>query len=183
MALSGIIPVSSGEILLDGISVSVIIDNSINVIGTIPHSPPLLPNWTIRDYVDISRQWSDYEIWRALEKCTMASFVKSLGPTRQLDIPIDKNNMNQMKVLQTSTALVSDVHLQLLLLARFLLNIKKMRMILIDESCIIPRCNHSSMKPVHELLRMYFSRCNVFIVAHHAEVLQYVFKCYCHIKL
>lgn len=179
-ALAGTIQLVNGNVQLDGVDIiSIAADESLDIIGNIPHNPPLLVHWTIRHYVDPRHRHDDSEIWKALFDCSIGSYVKSLPGDNPLDIVIKKSWQSKCKAgssqsdnIMSEGLQIQDVTLQYLTLARLLLYKEHLRMILVDEPFLVGKGDKQPMTPIHELVHRHFRDCNVFLVAHHAESIQ-----------
>ncbi|GIX64020.1 ABC transporter [Babesia caballi] len=179
-ALAGAVELLQGSIELDGVDISLLsaMENC-NAIGNIPHSPPLLVHWTVRNYVDPRNEWDDVAIWDALYACSVGSYVRRLPGPSPLDVVLKKSWQNKCQgskkhseQLDAPSVAVLDVHLQYLNLARLLLYKRELRMLLVDESSLVGHSDAGSLTPIHELIHRLFRDCNLFLVAHHAESLQ-----------
>ncbi|CDR95579.1 ABC transporter, ATP-binding protein domain containing protein, putative [Babesia bigemina] len=179
-ALAGAVNLVRGTIELDGVNIERISsDENCTTIGNIPHNPPLLVHWTVRDYVDPKHEWEDVAIWEALYTCSAGPFVRSLPGPNPLDVVLKKSWTNKCKGKKdnvdssgTPSVVILDVHLQYLSLARLWLYKRELRMLLVDEASVIGTSEGQSFQPIHELLNRLFRSCNVFLVAHNAESLQ-----------
>ncbi|EDO05400.2 ABC transporter ATP-binding protein domain containing protein [Babesia bovis T2Bo] len=175
-ALAGAVDLASGSVTLDGLEISTFAsDECCDAIGNIPHNPPLLVHWTIRDYVDPRHEWDDIAIWDALFACSIGTFVRSLPGKNPLDIVLKKswqNKCNDRSVDSESSIVILDVHLQYLSLARLLLYRRDLRMLLVDESSVVSCEDEHELTSIPELLHRLFRDCNLFLVAHHAESLR-----------
>ncbi|GFE55828.1 ABC transporter family protein [Babesia ovis] len=175
-ALAGAVDLASGYITLDGVEIKKFaMDESCDAIGNIPHNPPLLVHWTVRDYVDPRHEWDDLAIWDALFSCSIGSYIRSLSQTSPLDVVLKKSWQNKCHDVATdsdNSVMILDVHLQYLSLARLLLYRRDLRMLLVDESTVVNCSDEHQLCPIPELLNRLFRDCNVFLVAHHAESLR-----------
>ncbi|EKX72478.1 ABC transporter, ATP-binding protein domain containing protein [Theileria equi strain WA] len=170
LALSGSLPFS-GRILLDDVDIQQVEDVD-DYVGNIPHTPPLLAGWTVRDCVDPYGKYSDEAIWNALEACSVDGFVKGIaakfnGGQQQRDLQVGIKKSWESMCTDDSSIVVSDSYLQYLNLARLYLKREKLRLVLIDEAAYV----ENEMVPMHVLLKEHFSHCTIFIVAHHTESL------------
>lgn len=179
-ALAGTVELVYGTIELDGINIlKIAACENMDIIGNVPHNPPLLVHWTVRDYVDPRQKFGDMEIWDALHKCTIGDYVKSLPGDNQLDVIIRKSWQSKCKAgsevndtVSTEGVPIAEVHLQYLTLARLLLYKQHIRLLLVDEPFLVNKEGLESLTPIHVLVHRFFRDCNVFLVAHHAESLQ-----------
>ncbi|GBE61252.1 ABC ATP-binding domain containing protein [Babesia ovata] len=179
-ALAGAVNLVRGTIELDGANIeSLSADESCTAIGNIPHNPPLLVHWTVRDYVDPKHEWEDVAIWEALYTCSAGAFVRSLPGPNPLDVVLKKSwsnkckgNKEELDTSGTPSVVILDVHLQYLSLARLWLYKRELRMLLVDEASVVGPSEGQSFQPIHELLHRLFRNCNVFLVAHNADSLQ-----------
>lgn len=46
-----------------------------NLVGILPHTPPLLPGWTVRRYIDPEDKHTDEEIYKAAKMCNYTKFI------------------------------------------------------------------------------------------------------------
>ncbi|KAK2197472.1 bifunctional ABC transporter-like [Babesia duncani] len=160
--LSGIIKSDGGLVQLDGIDIGLAAEA--NMTEAIPHSPPLLSQWTIRHLVDSRGTFTDKEIWDALEKCTIADFIRSF-PIRAnpLDVILTKSSL-----MNDQGAIVTNAQMQYIILAKIMLNLGSVRLVLVDEPHnILP--NEYGIEPLCVILRRHFTSCIVFIVTHDAK--------------
>ncbi|XP_954864.1 ABC transporter, putative [Theileria annulata] len=75
-SLAGLIKLDSGCIRIDGVDISKLSNEQMkDLVGILPHIPPLLPGWTVRRYIDSENKYADEEIYQAVQTCNFSKFI------------------------------------------------------------------------------------------------------------
>lgn len=153
LSLLRIIEPSQGSIFIDGVDISKLgLDDLRRVITIIPQDP-MLYKGTIRENLDLLKQYTDEELWQSLERvCMKEKFEQESG----LDTEIKEGGEN-----------LSAGEKQLLCISRAIL--AKAKIILIDEatSNIDPKTEQTILDTIHNSFR----DCTVITVAHRLKTI------------
>ncbi|CAL1543597.1 unnamed protein product [Lymnaea stagnalis] len=149
VALFRLVELESGQIFIDGQDISHITHDDLRSrLSIIPQDPVLFAG-TIRYNLDPFGQFSESEIWQALDKCYVASLVKLLD--QQLDTNVVEGGDN-----------FSVGEKQLICMARALL--RNSKILVLDEAtaAIDTETDHL----VQKTLQQVFCDCTMFVIAH-----------------
>ncbi|XP_041988661.1 ATP-binding cassette sub-family C member 10 [Aricia agestis] len=143
-ALARLTPPAAGRVIVDGVDVATLHLHALRSrIGVIPQDPFIFSG-SVRENVDPLRQYSEAELWRALEACGAAGAVRAAGG---LDAPAPP---------------LSRGHHQLLCLTRALL--QRPKILLVDEATAA--VDAETERAVLACARGAFAGCTVLWVAH-----------------
>ncbi|KAL6846161.1 hypothetical protein ACP4OV_023609 [Aristida adscensionis] len=144
-----IVEPSEGKIVIDGVDICTLgLHDLRSKFGIIPQEPVLFQG-TIRSNIDPLGQYSDTDIWQALDRCQLKDAVAS--KPEKLDAPVVDNGENW-----------SVGQRQLLCLGRVML--KRSRILFMDEATASVDSQTDSV--IQKIIREDFTDCTTISVAH-----------------
>ncbi|KAE9259278.1 hypothetical protein PR003_g34855, partial [Phytophthora rubi] len=149
MALFRINELVSGRILIDGVDIATMPLRTLRSnLSIIPQSPVLFKG-SLRAYMDPFDEFTDADIWSALEKVDMKTQVSALEG--QLAYELSENGEN-----------FSVGERQMLCMARALLT--RSRIVVMDEATA--SIDHATEKKLQEMIKRDFQDATVLTIAH-----------------
>nr|CAI5828356.1 unnamed protein product [Callosobruchus analis] len=142
-----------GEILIDGLDIKTLQLATVRQKITIIPQEPVVFKGSIRDHLDPFRSYNDHEIWSALEKSGLLSYMLT-GRNITSSLNITSHDIN-----------LTDGQKQLLSIARAIL--VKNKIIILDE--LTANMDEDTERLVSDLVMQNFESCTVIIVAHKLE--------------
>uniref|UniRef100_A0A803LEG0 ABC-type xenobiotic transporter n=2 Tax=Chenopodium quinoa TaxID=63459 RepID=A0A803LEG0_CHEQI len=148
-ALFRIVEPATGQIMLDGINISSIGLHDLRTrLSIIPQDPTMFEG-TVRSNLDPLEEYSDQQIWEALDKCQLGDEVRK--KEGKLDSIVTENGENW-----------SMGQRQLVCLGRVLL--KRSKVLILDEATA--SVDTATDNLIQQTLREHFSDSTVIIIAH-----------------
>ncbi|XP_063975408.1 ATP-binding cassette sub-family C member 10 isoform X2 [Diachasmimorpha longicaudata] len=154
-SLFRLVEIDSGEILIDNVNVKSLQLNALRARLCIIPQNPFLFSGTVRENVDPLEQYTDMQIFQALEKCKLSSLVQRLGG---LGASIDEAGAN-----------LSTGQKQLFCLVRAILH--NARILCIDEATA--NVDQETDKAIQNTIKSSFRSATVITIAHRIRTIMH----------
>ncbi|CAM6108367.1 unnamed protein product [Calypogeia fissa] len=149
LALFRLVEAADGKVIIDDVDISTLGLNDLRSrLSIIPQDPTLFDG-TVRSNIDPLGEYSDDDIWKALEKCQLAGSIKA--QEGKLDAPVLENGENW-----------SLGQRQLFCLGRVLL--KHSQILVLDEATASVDAETDAI--MQTIIRQEFDDCTVISIAH-----------------
>ncbi|KAG6637775.1 ABC transporter C family member 3-like isoform X1 [Carya illinoinensis] len=144
-----IVEPTAGQIMIDGINISLIgLHDLRSRLSIIPQDPTMFEG-TVRTNLDPLEEYADEQIWEALDKCQLGDEIRK--KEGKLDSTVIENGENW-----------SMGQRQLVCLGRVLL--KKSKVLVLDEATA--SVDTATDNLIQETLQQHFSNCTIITIAH-----------------
>ncbi|KAG8658354.1 ABC transporter C family member 3 [Manihot esculenta] len=144
-----IVDPAAGQIVIDGINISLIgVHDLRSRLSIIPQDPTMFEG-TVRSNLDPLEEYTDEQIWEALDKCQLGDEVRK--KEKKLDSTVTENGENW-----------SMGQRQMVCLGRVLL--KKSKVLVLDEATA--SVDTATDNLIQHTIRQHFSNCTVITIAH-----------------
>lgn len=164
MCLFRIAELASGRILLDGRDTAKLeLDVLRGSIEIIPQSPVLFKG-SLRVYVDPFDEYTDAEVWAALQKAQMTDSVARLAAGGKSPCPagVEPRHQHLYAEVADSGENLSIGERQMLVMSRALL--RGAKILVLDESTA--SCDHETDAFIQQMIRERFRDCTIITIAH-----------------
>eukprot|EP00257_Ricinus_communis_P028133 XP_025015547.1 ABC transporter C family member 3 isoform X3 [Ricinus communis] len=144
-----IVDPAAGQIVIDGINISSIgLQDLRSRLSIIPQDPTMFEG-TVRSNLDPLEEYTDEQIWEALDKCQLGDEIRK--KEKELDSTVIENGENW-----------SMGQRQLVCLGRVIL--KKSKILVLDEATASVDTGTDNL--IQQTIRQHFSDCTVITIAH-----------------